>query len=58
MEIKLSVKPFLRDFPPQWEHEIRSDAKRRQTIEKLAVCFLSHQTFSPVMCVPVSVGVH
>jgi hypothetical protein len=25
-----SVKPYLRDFPPQWERELRDDAKRRQ----------------------------
>lgn len=49
MEVLQSVKPYLRNFAPQWEKEMRDDAKRREMIERLAVCFLSHQSSNQVL---------
>uniref|UniRef100_A0A7S0H7H4 Rab-GAP TBC domain-containing protein n=1 Tax=Hanusia phi TaxID=3032 RepID=A0A7S0H7H4_9CRYP len=38
------VKVELRNYSSQWEGEL--DAKRRQMIERISVCFLSHTTFA------------
>eukprot|EP00960_Hanusia_phi_P066129 766323-Hanusia_phi.AAC.1 len=44
MEVLRRVKVELRNYSSQWEGEL--DAKRRQMIERISVCFLSHTTFA------------
>mmetsp|Transcript_44815 Transcript_44815/g.106272 ORF Transcript_44815/g.106272 Transcript_44815/m.106272 type:complete len:297 (+) Transcript_44815:186-1076(+) len=44
IEVLGAVKAVLRHFPPQWEAAL--DAKSRKMIERVAVCFLSHNTFA------------